>query len=428
MKKILLTTIATTLIATTIGGVAQAKANDGYSGNTNIWAWNANIPPLKAAAKLFMKAHPNAHVKITLVGHEALLEKLSVGLIAHGKGLPDATLIPDDHLASFVHIYPSSFVNVGKMGMDKLANLFPKYKVGNVTYKSHMYGFPLDGGPAMVFYRRSIFAKAGVKPSQIKTWDDFFKYGKIIKAKTGKYMLGGSEDDRFYRIMMAQYGKGYFDAKGNIDLRSPQSIHALKLIQKMGHEGILHHRAAGWTPYMRDISTSTIVAIPEGVWLVGSIMVNAPKTKGDWGVFPLPVNGDGDVAACNLGGASFIMFKKSRNKSLTYNFLKYYTTTTEAQLISFKKGGLFPTLQKVYKTKEFNASMPFFKGQNVWKEASKTVNTIKRLNYTSDYYYANMELHKLYTGIVFSDIDVVKRLEKTITSLKARTGRKVNQY
>ncbi len=424
MKKILLTTIASTLIAT--GFASMANAGE-FSGKINVWAWTINVPPLQQSAKMFMKAHPQAHIKISTIGHDALLEKLSAGLVAHGKGLPDATLLPDDHFSSFVNIYPSSFVNVGKMGMDQTAKLFPKYKVANITYKSHMYGFPLDGGPAVIFYRRSTFAKAGVNPRDIKTWDDFLKYGKIIKAKTGHYMCGGSDDDGLYRIMIGQYGKGYFDAKGNIDLKSPQSIHTLQFIQKMGKAGILHNRAAGWSPSMRDMATGTVSAIPEGVWLAGNIETAAPKTKGDWGVFPLPANGDGDVHASNLGGASFVMFKKSRNKALTYNFLKYYTTTTAPQLLAFK-AGLFPTLTTVYKTKEFNAKMPFFKNQKVWKIAADTTKLIKKVNYTEDYYYANLEVRKLYSGMVFTDIDVVKRLTKTIDSLKARTGRKVNQY
>ncbi len=424
MKKILLTTIATTLIATTFGGVANAGQ---FTGSANIWAWNINVPPLKAAAKAFMKLHPKAHIKITEIGHNDVYQKLSAGLIARGKGLPDATLIEDDHFDSFVKIYPRSFVNVGTMGFDKLTNLFPDYKASAFKYKSHMYGFPLDGGPAMIFYRRSAFAKAGVKPSQIKTWNDFLKYGKIIKAKTGKFMFGGSNDDGSYRIMAGQYGKGYYDVKGNIDLKNPKSVKALQFIQKMAKAGILHQRAPGWNPFMRDISTGTVVAIPAGAWLEGNIESSAPKTKGDWGVMPLPVNGDGDVASASQGGSGFVMLKKSRNKALTYSFLKYFTTETSAQLVAFK-AGLFPTLNKVYTTKEFSAGIPFFKGQKIWLEAAKAIKVIKPVNYTEDYYYANMELGKLYSGAIFTNTNMVKRLDQAVKSLKARTGRKANQY
>ncbi len=429
MKKILLTTLATGLIVSSFGTIAQARSNDGYSGNTNIWAWTENIPPLKAAAKLFMKAHPKAHIKITTLGHDALIDKVSTGLVAHGKGLPDATLVTDDHFASFVNIYPSSFVNVGAMGFDKLENLFPKYKTNGIKYKSHMYGFPVDGGPVLVFYRRSAFAKAGVKPSQIKTWADFLKYGKIIKAKTGKYMLGGVSNDGFYNILLGQYGKSAFDSKGNIDLNSPQSIHALKYIETLVKAGVFQKRGPGWSSDMRELAKGNVVAIPKGIWFAGNIKAEAPKTKGDWGVFPLPINGDGDIRASNQGGSSFVMFKYSKNKQLTYNFLKYYTTTKEPQLIAFQKGGLFPTLKSVYKTKEFNAGLPFFKGQKVWQEAAKTINLIKQVNYTQDYYYTNLQLCKLYSGMVFSpDMDIVKRLNQISSSLKSRTGRKVNKY
>ncbi len=426
MKKILLTTVASTLIAMTIGGVAQARTSNGYSGSTNVWAWNINVPPLKAAAKAFMKTHPQAHIKITEVGREDLYKKLSTGLMSHGKGLPDATLIEDSNFDSFVKIYPRSFVNVGTMGYDKLANLFPNYKSNSFKYKSHMYGFPFDGGPAMVFYRRSVFAKAGVKPSQIKTWDDFLKYGKIIKAKTGKYMFSGS-DNAIYLVMLGQYGKSYFDTKGNIDLKSPASVKALKMLKKMNDAGILDHCSPGWDPYMRDIASGNLVAIPQGIWLEGNIETVAPKTKGDWGVFPLPINGDGDVSASAQGGSGFVMLNKSKNKTLTYNFLKYFTTAKQSQVTAFK-GGLFPTLGKVYKTKEFNAGVPFFKNQHVWAEGAKVIKKIKPVHYTQDYFYGNAEVKKMYSGIMFAHADVMKRLDQATKALKARTGRKINQY
>ncbi len=427
MKKILLTTIATTLIATSIGSVAQAKANDGYSGNINIWAWTINVPPLKTAAKVFMKAHPKAHIKITTVGYDALLEKISAGLMSHGKGLADATLMEDNHFDSYVKIYPNSFVNVGKMGFDKLEKLFPPYKTSTYKYKSHMYGFPFDSGPAVIFYRRSTFAKAGVKPSQIKTWEDYIKYGKIIKAKTGKYMFGGNADDTVYRIMLGQYGKSYYDSKGNIDIKSPYSIKALKLIKRMQKAGILHHRSDGHSPYMRDIATGTVSAMPQGIWLAGNIQANAPKTKGDWGVFPLPVNGDGDVAATSQGGSGFVMFKSSKHKLLTYNFLKFYTTNTQNQLVAFKDG-LFPSLLAIKDTKEIAKPVPFFHNQKIWLMGAKSLPLIKGKKVTEDYAYAVTEMHNLYSGVIYNNEDLMKRLERASKAIKARTGRKINQY
>ncbi len=425
MKKILLTTIASTLIATAFGGVANGKA---LSGNTTIWAWNINIPPLKSAAKEFMQAHPNTHIKISLVGGGDILEKLSIGLIAHGKGLPDALLMQDQHFNSFVGLYPRSFVNVGKMGMDKLANLFPVYKSNAFKYKSHMYGFPFDGGPVLVFYRRDVFAKAGVKPSQIKTWNDFLKYGKIIKAKTGKFMFGGNDDDSVYRIMMEQYGKRYYDKNGNIDLKSPRSIKVLKFLQKMNKAGILHHRAAGWNSFLRELTRGTVAAVPAGAWLEGNIETVAPKSKGKWGVMPLPVNGDGDVGSAAYGGSAFVMLQKSKNKALTYAFLKYFTTELHPQLVAFKEG-LFPTLNKVYKTKEFNAGVPFFKGQKVWTEAAKAVKIIRPIDFTNDFHYAELEMGKLQSGVIFADGgNLMKRLDQAAQALHSRTGRKINEY
>ena len=398
----------------------------GLSGKINIWLWNINEPPVKSAAKSFMKKHPGTKINVVRVGHSTVRQKISPGLMSRGRGLPDISLMEDDFFDSFVGLYTSQFVNLSKMGFDKHKKDFPSYKWNSVSLKSGIYAFPFDGGPVIVFYRRSVFEKAGVDPKTINNWDDYIEAGKKIKEATGKYMLGASDDDGMYRNLMGQWGTGYFDSKGNIDMNSPKSIQSLSLLDKMNKAGILHKRSPGWDAWLRDLSSGTVVAVPAGAWLEGSIESVAPTTKGDWGVFKLPSN-SGQTKGASQGGSSFVMFKKSKNKKLAYAFMEYFTTNVKNQVTAFK-GGLFPTFKPVYKTEEFNKGLDFFAGQKVWKLASETVDDIINVNRTKDYSYARDEGVKAFQSVLINGKGVKESLSTAVKSLKNRTGRKVNKY
>ena len=38
-----------------------------------------------------------------------------------------------------------------------------------------VYALPMDSGPMAWFYNKDVFDKAGVDPTQVHTWDDFYE-------------------------------------------------------------------------------------------------------------------------------------------------------------------------------------------------------------------------------------------------------------
>ena len=76
----------------------------------------------------------------------------------------------------------------------------------SVNINDGVYALPMDSGPMAWFYNKGVFDKAGVDPTQVRTWDDFYEAAKKIRA-TGSYItnLAGTSND--YQPFTARSGR-----------------------------------------------------------------------------------------------------------------------------------------------------------------------------------------------------------------------------
>ena len=382
------------LILSSCGNSGGANKNSG-SKQLTAWAWNVNVPVLKKAAKEFAKTHKGFKLKIVEMSNNDAYQKITTGLQAGGKGLPDILLIEDDHVQGYLNNFPSEFVNVSKLGFNKQKSKFANYKINLLTKKGNVYGFPFDSGPAAVFYRIDLFKKAGVDPQKIKTWDDYIAAGKQIKAKTGKNMIGidYNNDDGQYRIILNTLGSFYFNQKNQPVLDSQKSVEAMTIIQKMKKAGITQN-TSNWDAWVSALANGETVSAPTGAWFAGSLIQQAPKLKGKWSVFPIPAVKAGGNRAANIGGSNFMIPTSSQNQKLAYQFLKYFSTSNKIQTLAMKEGGLFPSLNTMYQTSAFTGKDSYFTEQNIWKTFADEMDQIPSANYTENYSLAKDEAVK----------------------------------
>ncbi|MFV0321701.1 MAG: ABC transporter substrate-binding protein [Alphaproteobacteria bacterium] len=407
--------------------VSTSLSSWAAEGNIQIWAWNINVPLLQKAAEAYVKDNPNAVINVSDIGSQDVYTKLSVGLQANGKGLADVILVEDTHLKGYLENWPNGFTDLSALGYDEYAQYFPQFKVETNQMNGKFYGMPFDAGPVGVFYRPSIFEKAGVDPKSIETWDDYIAAGVKIKEVTGSFMTDIRTDEEILvRAMIGASNTHYFDKDGNIAFNSPEMIEVFTNIKKMDEAGILYTGNIGWDSFVQAFVNNRIVATPSGAWLAGTIERQAPNQAGDWGVMPLPKNSQGKNAS-NIGGSNFVIPSSSQNVELAYDFMRFFTTTTEWQEAAFV-GGLFPSLTPVYALDSFNAPVEFFNNQPIWAEFGKTVQNIPAVTFTMDYSLARQEMIKVLSDVVLNDADVQKALNDAAKRLANQTGRKINKY
>lgn len=393
----------------------------------DIWAWNINGPILEQAAEEYKKQHPEFKITVSDITSGDVYTKVSVGLQAKGKGLPDVILLEDTHLRGFLENWPSGFTNLSKLGYDAYKTNFPEFKVAINQLNGDFYGMPFDAGPVGIFYRPSIFKQAGIDPLSIKTWDDYISAGKIIYEKTGAYMTEiDPNDDSLARIIVGTYDTHYFDHQGHIDLNNPQVIEAFSVIKAMNDAGILYKGANNWDGFVQALASGKIVAVPRGAWLAGTIEMQAPDLAGDWAVMPLPKNAKGKNAS-NIGGSNFVIPASSDNIALAYDFMRFVTTDLQRQEAAFL-GGLFPTYLPIYETESFQAQVPYFNNQAIWSEFARIITQIPKVNFTMDYSIIRDEVIKALNDITLKDKDVEKTLKNAAKRAANQTGRNINKY
>ncbi|WP_246943834.1 ABC transporter substrate-binding protein [Bacillus pinisoli] len=403
-------------------------ASDGEKVTLTAWAWNVNVGALNEAAEKFKAENPNVELKVEDIGRLDVYDKLSTGLAAGGVGLPDIVLVEDDRIHGYVEAFPKGFLNLTEKGFDENEALFPQFKKDLSTVDGSFYAMPFDAGPGGMFYRRDLFEKAGVNPDEIETWDQFLEAGKKIKDATGSYAmpLDKFKDDPTFRMMLNQLGVFYFDAEGNIDLTNPKAVQAMDTLKKFDDAELIKD-VDGWNGVVSATVDGSVATIPFGAWYYGTIIDQAKDSKGNWGVFLLPAFEEGGNRASNLGGSSWMIPAASENADTAYDFLEYFTTDTDVQLMAMESYGLFPSLNTTYDTDVFTGDVEFFGGQPIWKLFADEMKDIPTVNFTNDYSMALDESIKAQAD-VFNGKDVKQALQEAADRLKDRTEREVNSH
>ncbi len=420
------------IMALSLFVVGCSSSDEGSSEDGKVelvaWAWNVNVGALEDAMTMYQEENPNISIKVEDIGRSDVYDKLSTGLAAGGVGLPDIVLVEDDRIQSYLEAFPKGFANLSELGFDQHKQNFPNFKNELASLNDSYYAMPFDAGPGGMFYRRSIFNEAGVDVDSIETWDDFFEAGKEIKEKTGVYAmsLDKFKDDPTFRMMLNQLGIFYFDEAGNIDLTHPKAVQAMEMIKKFGEADLIKD-VDGWNGTVSATVDGSTAAIPFGAWYYGTIIDQAKDTAGDWGVFLLPAFEEGGNRASNLGGSSFMVLEASKKKQAAYEFMEFFTTESDVQIMAMKDYGLFPSLSSAYEADIFTEEIEFFGNQPIWKLFADEMADVETPYFTKDFSIGLDEAIKAQAS-VFNGEDPATALQESANRLADRTERELNQY
>ncbi len=322
-------------------------------------------------------------------------------------------------------------VDLKKYSKGAEARHFPAI-VANNTVGGKLLGMPWFTDAGLLFYRKDLVAKYGLKTPQ--TWDELGAAAK--KIQDGERAAGAADFQGFvfqakaYEGLtcnalewVASYGGGEIvDAKGNITINNPAAAKALDA-------------AASW---VGTIAPGGVLNYAEedgrGVWQNGkaAFMRNWPYAwalgqaadspiKGKIGVAALPAGtGAGAKKAATLGGWQLAVSKYSKNIDAAAN-LAMYLASPEVQKKRAVGGSYNPTIPELYKDKDVLAANPFM-GEllDVFTNAVARPATVTGLKYpevSQAFWDATHDvLSKKSSGA-----DAVKKLEGKLKQVK-RTG------
>ena len=364
MRRLAVAAVSLMLLFTTAAAAAE------ISGEITVWSWDIAAKSLQATIPSFNRLYPQVKVNVIDLGNQNVFDRGLAGCAAGGVDLPDVYSVENNEAEVFWSRFPDCFTDLRTLGADELRKDFPEFKWTELMMDGKIFAIPWDSGPVVVFYRRDIYAQAGVDPNRIETWDDYIEAGKKVLAATGGKVkmatIEIAQDDPWFRMLANQAGCWYFDESGtHVTVNQAGCVKALETIKRMYDAGIL--ALGGWNEQIQYIKNNAVASALFGGWYEGTIRSNAPEQAGKWGVHLVPAFTKGGVRAANIGGSALAIPASSRNKAAAWAFVKHALATTEGQVTMLREYGLVPSYLPALSDPYVKQGQPYWGNQPIWQ-------------------------------------------------------------
>jgi ABC-type glycerol-3-phosphate transport system substrate-binding protein len=325
------------------GGTASTKNVSGSLSIVGVWTGDEQ-KSFQAVLDGFKAKFPDVRVRYDPAGDNV---PTVLGTAVEGGRPPDlATVAQPGVIAEFQKkgaLEPLDFAK------STVGDNYPADFVKLGTIRGKLYSFVFKGAnKSTVWFNVSAFRNAGVSPP--KTWDDFLKDAKTLKASgVPAYSLGGADGwtltDLFENLYLRQAGPDRYDRLATHELKwTDASVKTtLKtMAQVLGETSNIAGGKSGALQTEFPKSVENVFSDPpkaamviEGDFVPGVV---ASKTKLErktgYDVFPFPAVGDAANAVVG-GGDSLVLFKDTP----AGRELVKYLAGPEAAEIWVRRGG-----------------------------------------------------------------------------------------
>jgi multiple sugar transport system substrate-binding protein len=294
--------------------------------------WNGHTGPdgevMKKLAKVYEEAHPNTKINIISMAWDQVFTKAELA-IKQGSG-PDLVTIPADRV-------PENIGKVLKPVNDLVKGNFNAknfdQSLWNLTfYNKKQYGVPLDTHPYVIYYRKDIFAKNGIKvPSDAPlSKSEFLAIAKkLTDKKAGVYgfafkSLGVHAWWDTWSFFL-QAGGTLWDKSGkNPRLDSKAMVNAVSFLKSL--QGVVAtDQLTDWQTAYSMFVTGNTAMVMQGSWLVPGLN----KAGVSYGVMMLPKVFDNYAAFANMHMFGFTRVNEKRTQA-ALEFVKWVETKNNA--------------------------------------------------------------------------------------------------
>ncbi|HZG58520.1 sugar ABC transporter substrate-binding protein [Paenibacillus sp.] len=264
------------------------------------WGMPEEVAVQEALKKRFEELNPNITVKLDLVSSTGDFFAALLTQIAGGKA-PDVFYIGEALVSSLA----SKDVLLDLMPYAQASGLdFSQYFPANLDpmgyQEGHLWAFPKDTTPYMMYYNKDLFDKAGVPyPTPDWTWDDFVEKAKAltIKADNGRVSQYGYAADLGWPPMITTIYKNggtvMNDDRTAFTLDQPESIDAIEKTRRLMYEDGVAPSPEGLQGLgvgnMDLFNSQKAAMISGGRW----VAFFAQPLKANWGVVPFPAGKPG---------------------------------------------------------------------------------------------------------------------------------------
>jgi multiple sugar transport system substrate-binding protein len=349
----------------TNAGKGQGPVQDPTSATTVTFSsWVGSDTTMKKMAADFHKLHPNITISFQNVSADNASEKLTTQIA--GGNPPDVAFVDASATSDFAS--RQALVNlddyIARSSVVKPDDYVDAFKTF-VTYDGHMWGLPIDGESTGLFYRKDLFAAAGIAGPP-KTWAEFqadaAKLTDPAKKQYG-YEVFAPEAAYYWYPWLYQAGGDLLSADGKtVTFDSPEAQKAAEFYVNL----------AKYSPpdYLNSNSYDGRVAFAQGQvamymagsWLAGTLHSEDPKIDSKWGTAPLP---DGP-AGCKttIAGDSLVLLAHSKHPDAAWLWIEYLERPDNLATWTYKSPGgtELPPLKSLLDSPNLAKTKPVLKG------------------------------------------------------------------
>jgi len=308
------------------------KPGKPYAGTKIVWLYSpaTQWEAIKERAGQFTDL-TGIQVEFAPIPYANLLDKITTEAVG-GTGAYDAIWFTDSWGPSLANYFVPLNDRIKTDGLD--LNRYPKAYQESGAFKGQQIALPLRGHPQLLFYRKDILEKAGVKPPT--TWKELEEASKIIKEKTGLYGIStfyakgsGLQNLWVWLTYLWSNGGDIFDEKWRPTFNNAAGVEATQRFTDLVKKSYAPPGSVTFTEY--DGSNSVMQGESAMVmtwWWHISNLTNAKTAKAEVVnniVFaPMPGwEGKGSATYTTVGVIG--MFKSSKKQDATWEFIKWVT-------------------------------------------------------------------------------------------------------
>lgn len=338
------------------GSAEDTSSSDGETQGTNtfvdggtelsLWTFQElHVGFWTEMADKWNEENPDNPINLTVTTGEShsVQQKLLVACQA-GEGTPDIADIEIGYYGSFLkddYLLPLNDV-VEPYQNDVVMSRIEMYG----DQEGNWYGIDFHLGASVCYYNMDIMNEAGVDPSTIVTWDDYYNAGLTVLEKTGKPMCAVETADLFLpQLMMLEKGAQYVDEDGQPNIATQDHADVIDFIRKMIDAGICEIAPGGgfhteeWYGHLND---GGVASITMPLWYMGRFTDYCPDLNGKMAIYEIPVWNEGDTREVLQGGTGTSVLKFTEHEDLAKEFLAFAKLSEEGNRYEWEELGFDP--------------------------------------------------------------------------------------
>ena len=350
--------------------VAGSILGAGQKVKLSLWGWFDWQPTVSE----FMKLNPDIEVEYVQMGPWDLHDKFLVTLVT-GQGAPDIVTLVQARYS--VYSSTKQLVDLTTM-IGGETSKFDRGALDTVMFQQHIYGLPTDIQPTVIYYRKDLFAAAGIDANKIVTWDDFINAGLRLRADKECYMFplfipSGMWGSYWFMMYLASRGVNLWAEDGSVIRDNKLAEQTFQWYVDISKKFKLVLESPWASPsFWMAIKENKVAAIPFNT--ADSILLKqqVPEQSGKWGVMPWPLWDKNAPKLCGvLGGSAIGIPRQSKYPAEAWKFVKFATTNTKGLKKNWEGAGLYPAYKSA--KSQVRQSDPYFSGDSIAQNVEKRV-------------------------------------------------------